>query len=338
MPNELDIFHNDAFSLVELTQAINIVPNNYGRIGQLGLFKPVPIPTTTVSVEYKQGVLNLITSAERGGPAPKHETGKRHKKSFTVPHFPLEDFVTADEVQNVRAFGTANRLQSVMSVVNGRQVEMAPKHFITWEFLKAGALRGVILDADGSVLLDLFTEFGVTEKVVAFDFAGAAKGEVAAACRAVSRHIEDNLKGEIMGSIRALCSPEFFDGLISHEDCEKAYTDQQGAQTLKKDMRRGFTFQGITFEEYRGQAQNADGTIYKFIPESGARFFPMGTLSTFRDYMAPADFLETVNTPGRPMYSKIAIDEEFQRWVKIHSQSNRLPICHRPAVLVKGTA
>ena len=44
-----------------------------------------------------------------------------------------------------------------------------------------------------------------------------------------------------------------------------------------------------------------------------------------------------MNTMGRPLYSKVVIDKDLQRWVKIHAQSNPLPICMRPAVLVKGT-
>lgn len=49
--------------------------------------------------------------------------------------------------------------------------------------------------------------------------------------------------------------------------------------------------------------------------------------------MAPADFIETVNTMGRPLYSKLSIDKDLQRWVNIHAQSNPLPICMRTGVL-----
>ena len=48
MPQVLDIFNNDAFSASTLTRAITIVPNSYGRIRALGLFRDEPIPTTSV--------------------------------------------------------------------------------------------------------------------------------------------------------------------------------------------------------------------------------------------------------------------------------------------------
>jgi hypothetical protein len=36
-----------------------------------------------------------------------------------------------------------------------------------------GALKGVILDADGSVIYDLFDEFGITPAVIGFDLGNA---------------------------------------------------------------------------------------------------------------------------------------------------------------------
>ena len=35
-------------------------------------------------------------------------------------------------------------------------------------------------------------------------------------------------------------------------------------------------------------------------------------------------------------YAKQAVDQQFARWVMLHVQSNPLPICTRPRVLIKG--
>jgi hypothetical protein len=34
--------------------------------------------------------------------------------------------------------------------------------------------------------------------------------------------------------------------------------------------------------------------------------------------------------------TKQAVDQQFARWVMLHVQSNPLPICTRPRVLIKG--
>jgi major capsid protein E len=40
--------------------------------------------------------------------------------------------------------------------------------------------------------------------------------------------------------------------------------------------------------------------------------------------------------PTQWRYAKQAVDQQFARWVMLHVQSNPLPICTRPRVLIKG--
>ena len=60
------------------------------------------------------------------------------------------------------------------------------------------------------------------------------------------------------------------------------------------------------------------------------------TRDLFRTYFAPADFNETANTLGLPLYAKQA-PRKFERGTDLHVQSNPLPLCLRPEILVKGT-
>ena len=48
-------------------------------------------------------------------------------------------------------------------------------------------------------------------------------------------------------------------------------------------------------------------------------------------------FNETVNTLGLPIYAKQE-SRKFDRGTDLHTQSNPLPLCLRPSVLVKVTA
>jgi Phage major capsid protein E len=107
--------------------------------------------------------LNLVETTARGAPAIQNTTNKGKARSLVVPHIALEDTILADEVQNVRAFGSESMLEGVQAVVNQRMSEMATKMDATLEHLRIGAIKGQILDADGSaVIYDLFTQFGVT--------------------------------------------------------------------------------------------------------------------------------------------------------------------------------
>jgi len=342
----LDIFNDAAFGATALTDNVNIVPNMYGRINQLGLFKPEPIPTTSVAIEIDNGVLNLLPTRQRGAPPTFGTAEKRHLKSFIVPHIPHDDSVLTSDVQNMFAWtqGLAQRtLETVIGYANRKLISMRRKHAITLENLRMGAIRGIILDADGSVLLNLFTEFGVPQQ--AFDFQlGTASTDVGTVVRTVKGYMEDNLMGETMTSVGAVASPSWFARFVSHSSVRDAYKFFTATQNpLRDDVRRGFPFQGVEFEEYRGYATylNEDKTTTKtlFVPDGDVRFFPMGTTETFSNYWSPPDFIYEENK-APAITSEVFVaplePKRFGKGVDIHTESNPLPICKRPALLVRG--
>jgi len=349
MPTILDIFNQDAFSAQSLTGNITMVPNSYGRINELGLFTAEPIATTSVTVIIDNGVLNLLPTRPRGGPASLGTRGRQSPKSFVVPHIPHEDSVLATDVQNMLAmYGTSadGGLETVMGFMNRKLITMRRKHAITLESLRMGAVKGVIRDYDGTVLLDLFAAFGVTEKVV--DFAlGTSSTDVGAKCDEVTGYMEDNLLGETMTGVHALASPEWMAKFTSHASVKEAYKYFASAPNpMRESVRKAFPFKGITFEEYRGSASyiQEDGTKtapQRFIPAGDVRFIPLGTADTFTNYWAPPDFWSSVNQAPNGADAEVFVaplePKKFGKGIDIHTESNPLPLVKRPALLVRGT-
>ncbi len=322
----IDIFKNDAFSTVSLTDAILKRPHKPGRLGVLGLFRERGITTTTVVVEEKNGQLSLITTSPRGGPASTLGSAARTARSFVVPHLERESQILADEVQNVRAFGSESELASVQQIVNERLTDLRAMHEVTLEYHRMGAIKGQILDADGvTSIYNLFTEFGVAQQTFDIDLGGDVRNEAIA----IQRLSEAELGGEPVSGYRAFCGDEFFDALIAASAVKTSLQYQESA-LLRTDIRAGFEYAGIVWENYRG---NVGGI--PFVPADEAFVVPMGT-NIFTTYFAPADFMETVNTVGLPLYAKIGDDPSgFNRFVKVHSQSNPLAICLRPRAIIQ---
>ena len=329
-------FDTDAFNMTSLTASINLLPNTYGKLEAMNLFPQKSVRTRNIAVEEQNGVLNLLPTQMPGGTSTFEGRTKRKMRSFTIPHIPHDDVILPEEIQGIRAFGTENELEAMANVVTDHLQSMRNKHAITLEHLRMGALKGNILDADGSTLYNLFDEFEITPKAVNFAL-GTASTDVKKKCLEVLRHIEDNLRGEFMTGVHCLVSPEFFDALTSHSKVKEAYERWEEGAALRNDMRSGFTFGGITFEEYRGQATDPDGNTRRFIASGEGHCFPTGTAESFVTYFAPADFNETVNTLGLPLYAK-QCPRKFDRGTELHTQSNPLPLCLRPGVLVKLTA
>ena len=326
-------FHNPAFSVSALTAAINLLPNQYGRLDELNLFPIKPVRTRQVTVEERNGVLSLLPTQPVGSPGFVGQRGKRALRAFNVPHIPHEDVVLPEEVVGVRAFGTETDLETIAGVMADHLQTMRNKHAITLEHLRMGALKGVILDADGSELANLFEIFKIQPQT--FDFQLSNQDiDPRKKCLDLKRYMSKSLKGERMSGIHVLVSPEFFDALTGHKLVKEAYARWQEGAALRDDMRTDFRLAGVRFEEYTGEASDPEGTSRRFIAEGEAHAFPLGTLDTFATYVAPADFNETVNTLGQLLYSKQA-PRKFDRGTDLHTQSNPLPMCHRPALLPK---
>ena len=323
----------DGFTLVELSDSITTLPNMYGRLNAMGLFRWKGGRLRTISIESMNGVLRLVPTTPWGGVAPKNTSPKRVQRAFNIPHMPLEDLVEAQDVVGVRAFGTSNELETVAGNVNAKLQDMRNKMDQTIEFRKMGALKGVIYDADGTTVLEnLYEAFGITPKVINFALNNSAT-DVRQKCVDLVRYMELNLQGETMTRVMVLVSPEFFDRLIAHASVKEVFKGWQEAQNkLGGDLRAGFTFGGVTFSEYLA---TVDGM--RFIAAGEGHAFPEGTQNLFSTYGAPADFVETVNTTAIPYYAKQR-NTDFDRGIELHAQTNQLPLVNRPQLLIRVTA
>jgi hypothetical protein len=334
----LDIFNNNAFGVVSLTDAINKPLFAPGRLGQMGLFNERGVTTTTIVLEEKDGNLILIPPTPRGGPGNTLGKNKAIARPFVVPHFEINDAIYADEVQGVRAWGTENQLQTVMGVVADRIGIHRPSHEVTLEYQRIGAVIGLITYADGATT-DLFASFGIAQDAEIdfnLDDPAPAPGALRKAVAAVIRQVSNNLGGIPFAGLHALCGDAFFDALLAHPEVRATFLNNPAAAELRKayvmnGMSFGsFEFGGIIWENYRG-AVGGTG----FINTNKCHIFPLGVPNLFRTYFAPADYVETVNTIGQRIYLKQYLMEN-DKGINLDSQMNALSLCTRPKALVKG--
>lgn len=332
-----DVFNNDAFSLSQLTLAMNDLPYTPSRIRDMGLFSEQGISTTSISIEKVGQTVKLVASAPRGSRGQTQSADKRNLRSFNIVHLPQSDAVVADEIQNLRAFGAETEVQTLQTVVNQKLGNMRTNLDVTIEFQRMGALKGQVLDSDGTtVLLDLYQEFGVTQQTQDMGL-DSDSTKVKLKCTEVQRMVESALGGLTYNSLTAFCSPGYFDALVGHPAVEKAYDRWMDGEFLRVQQRNmngggGFWYGGIFWEEYRGQVDGID-----FIDDGEAFVVPGGVPSLFKTYYGPADYMDTVNTVGLPYYARQYMRQDG-KGVELESQSNPLHLNTRPRSVVKLTA
>jgi hypothetical protein len=336
----LDVFKTDAFSVVSLSEAINKLPFVPGRAGTIINWGERGVASTTLMIEERAGVLTIVNPSPRGGVGDAIPKQKRLAHPIAIPHYQINDAVYADEVQGVREFGQEQSLATVQGVVNDRMAEFTTDLDATLELQRVGAVKGIILNGDGSTLVNLFDEFGVVqESEVDFDLdnANPAAGALRRKVAQVVRLIQNNLGGSPIMGIHAFCGDNFFDDLLSHVEVRASYLQTPMAAVLRDGyvypnglaIYGAFEFGGIVWENYRG----SHGAT-AFIDTDKCFIFPMGG-GLFRTVFGPADYIETVNTIGLPRYAK-QFPFPNDKGIALELQTNALSYFTRPKALIKG--
>ena len=323
----MNIFEDDAFSVVSLTKAIEDVPAVPNRLAKLGLFEEDGISTTSVSIEKQGSKITLVPAAPRGSSGQTTTRDKRQMVNLSCIHLPQRDAINADEVQNVRAFGSESETETAQRLMNKRLKIMRRDIDATIEYQRVGALKGQVIDADGiTVLEDLHARFGTTP--VTFNMVlGSAGTKVKQKSVEVKRLQRHALGGLGLTGHRALCSSSFFDAMVGHAAVEKAYDRYLNGEFLRTDQTEmGFWFAGVYYEEYDGKVGTTD-----FIEDGTAILLPEGVPDLFVTNYAPADYNETVNTLGQAYYAKQE-PKPMGKGIDIEAQSNPIHICTRPQV------
>lgn len=324
----MGIFDNDIFTMASLTAAINDVAYRPSQIGDAALFDSRGISTTHLVIEKDGDTLGLVESKPRGAPGTVFGANKRKGVSFQAAHLPARATILAEEVQDIKEFGSEDDLLGVQRVINYRLEDMVQAIDVTHEYHRLGAIMGQVLDSDDSktVIYDLFAAFGMTQQTVEMKL-DTATTDTHGRCLDIHEKVEEALGGLSYTGITVRCGKSFWRKFIGHKSVKDAYQRYQDGSHLRDDPRDGFMFGGIFWERYRG------GGKVK-VPDTEAYASPTGVSNLFISRFAPADYMSTVNTLGLPFYSS-SERLDHDKGIELEAQSNPAHLCTRPKANIK---
>jgi len=338
----LNVFTQDPFSTIQLTTAVERNPFRPTGLGELGIFEPDPIRTTALAVEQRQGKLVLIPFSDRGEEGAQRTTEKRSARYFDVPRLMHSDTIYANEIQNIRAFGTETELMQLETEVARRlngPTGLTSNIEYTWEYQRLAAVQGMCTDYDGSIKFNWFDEFGIIQATeVGFNLAAGVANSLRPLCNSIVRTMARKSQGAFTPTTKvyALCGDAFYDAFTNHPDVIRTFINWSAAADLRDNSQGAafgsFTFAGITWLNYRG----SDDTTTIAVASDKVKFFPVGAPGIFRVAHAPGESFEWVNTPGKPIYIIPIFDRDRRAWWKMEAYSYPLHICTRPEVLLSG--
>lgn len=310
-----------------LTQAINHLPINPTIIRELALFKPEYLTTTYVNVQSKEGVLTLVNAVPRGAMGLPVSKQKINTHTFETLHLPKHDIVRADDVQNIRAFGSDNASETIASKINDKLEAMKADIEYTREHLMLGALLGKLIDADGGEILDIYKRFGLTRKEFTWNLS-ANNANVGKEIDIVKTAQSKKRGGEALSGWIVLASEEFMQTLVYHKSVNELYLRYQDGEAYRNgETNVMFRHKNIDFIQYDHEFDSGVK-----IKENEAILLPKSTRNTFREFFAPADMNATVNSKALAYYASREKLQHDKGW-DLHAQSNPLPLVLRPELM-----
>ncbi|SON55525.1 hypothetical protein HDIA_1984 [Hartmannibacter diazotrophicus] len=330
-----NIHAGDPFSLETLTAAVNQGSYRPGQVSATGAFEEDGVSTTMISIEMKDGKLSLVEPSARGGAGETTDDEKRTKIPFLIDHYQRNDSILADEVQGVREFGTEASPEQLAVRVQKKAMRHGQDLTMTLEHQRVGALKGIVTSKSGKVLHDLYSVFGIAVPAAIPLALDTDATIVSKLWQPVIYGIEDDLD-EPYGGIHVFTGRDFHDALWQHKSVRDTFMYNAGAAALRQDTPDKFVWGGATWERYRTGAKATADLGAPYIAATEARVMVTGVPDLFITRFAPADYVETVNTIGLPLYSK-AIEKPNGKGYDLEVQSNPISLCTRPKVLRKLT-
>lgn len=323
----------DIFTSVEMTLAVNKLPLTRYRFAPL--FESRGVRTTSVEIDLKKGRIVLVADSPRGS-VPESKAGlgsTRSAKILPTCHLAMADAIRPEDIQDVRAFGMDEPI-SAASVINDKMSELKDNVEMTCELHRLGAIKGQVLDADGTtVLYDLFKIFNASKKSVSVPFPTTEKQDnpILAAITSAKRHCEASMGGVPLSRMECVIGADFYDKLTGHGLVRSYFEDWLARQQDFGDndyRKRGFIYGGVTFFE----ASEVIGGRQLVEADKG-HLYPVAP-GVFTQFFAPADWMETANTIGQPFYAQMW-PIEANRGYHVEVQSNPLTLCTFPEALVE---
>lgn len=298
------------YDRVELTTAVNradYIPH------ELEVWLPwnsEGVSTRSIWIDVEEdGSLSIIDEANpRSGHREYADDVDVSGFNIRIPYYPQWDTLIAEATQDRRAPGTVEA-QSYLIELSKKAQRMKDKNALTREFVRAGALQGIIYKKNGTVSQNLHDLAGTTATTHTFDLSSATTDVIAEIQEAVEK-VEDKL-GKYQGlatSYKLIAGKNIHKKISRHASVREAFRlwSATGAvgnmgSALRDDLRPGFPI--TTDVDLVSYSKGKIKDNYFLHPDK-ALLCPV-IPGLYQTRYAPGTGKDVVNTPGIPEYAQI---------------------------------
>jgi len=334
-----DVFNNTPQRRIEVTNLVNEiipVPSILGGLGEQ-LFRTVPVRTRTIAIQRVGRTNRLIPVSPIGAPPVELEVEGGDVRPFFIRRLAKGSTVYAEELQGVTDFFDFNQVRTLDGEIAARAARIRDDFELTNEYQRFGAIQGIVVDSDGSTVLDnWFTAWGVAAPTpFVFDLDIATSNLQQISDNVITAMRQATVDGWIPGRTRvhAMVGNTFFTTFIAHPNYTRAYLNTPNAGQLLNAMPDMVDAFGIVWHRW---VEGGNLPTEFNLPDNEVRFFPVGGNDVFQRVLGPAEFDPFVNQPGREIYGMQIPDRDRGAWLRTEMYQYPLFICLRPEMLQQG--
>lgn len=336
--NVIDIFRDDAFSMISMTEALEKVYEPTSDLIKSGLFNPLPINTEHLMFDMRERHFNILPVTDRGAPMPFRTFSKGAKIAFDTFKIGESAKLRASELAYLLQFGTPDKmLAGAQKEIAVRQQALLTDIDATLEHMALSAIDGRLIDKDGTVIVDFFQAFGLTRNpTVDFALATLKDGELKEKLtQTVIRPMRRSAAGARFSMVNAWCGDAAWDKLLKNPEVRESQKNRrENGLENNSNLTQSIEFGGILWTNY---VQDAEGKLK--IDDDEIKFIPGGKGNTvFRDVRAPGETFDDLGTYGREIYTRVLLDEKRNEGIELEAMTYRLLLCCRPEMLGFGAA
>jgi hypothetical protein len=304
--------------------------------------------TSQTAIIFDKDVVNttLLPQVNRGDHSAT-QAKERNAESFALKlaYFKHNDRITADDIQGARVPKSTD-LEDIQRATAEKMTDMMRTWNQTQEYMKLQAKKGIFKTPDGTVMANMFTEFGISQTSIDFVL-GTSTTNLDQKIRQMKSAIAKNvMNGGAIGGVEVMVDPSWFDKFISHANMKQAYASFASQTNLLRDdlskyeqwgVQDYFTHRGVTFLSYDATFNLPNGTTeLAFAADTGIAT-AVGVKDLFRGYYGPSNKLSGANQAGQELFVSNYVDPKDE-FVDLTIESAPLYFCTRPASLIAVTS
>lgn len=336
---------NDFNSVVNFDAEINSVERQYQLFND-SMFNMKPVAHNTVMMDFNSKTHTLLPSVDRRSRASTYGSDDNtDTRIFGTAYFKHSDYITPEDVENVRLVGTPDDVKTVEQATAEKIQKMRLVADQTDQYMMSRSIyKGQCVTPSGELIVDMFAELGLTQEV--FDLKlDVATTDVLSKLRELKRKVRDGLNnGGFYQGMMVDVDTVMFDKLITHPSVKEAYKyfannqNQQNALQPLRDTSDTFTHGGITFRAIDGSFSLPDGTTEDLIETNSGHTIAQAN-DLFRGYYGSSNKLSRVN--GKGGVSKFYMrqyDDGKDESLEMQMEMSRLFLGTKPKTQIKLTS